>query len=206
MTRRSMVRRREMEHGRNARVAAIVALVMLIAGFLFIRMPEAKPFCLVAGDSTIVIPIDKDKLVTIPVAPKPRVRPMLPVPDPEGKETDPSVGKHDWDPFGTDVAAPPALEPVEFWKVEVKPKVVHVEDPVYPELALAAGIEGRVVVKVLIDTSGLVLETKLFAGSGNRSLDQAAMNAALKFRFTSAYQRDRPVRVWMAVPFRFRLD
>jgi TonB family protein len=53
--------------------------------------------------------------------------------------------------------------------------------PDYPEDAKKRGVEGRVVVKVLVDPDGVV--KKVCAISGDRMLRKAAENAALNFVF-----------------------
>jgi TonB family protein len=53
--------------------------------------------------------------------------------------------------------------------------------PDYPEDAKKKGVEGRVVVKVLVDPDGVV--KKACAISGDRILRKAAENAALNFVF-----------------------
>jgi TonB family protein len=68
-----------------------------------------------------------------------------------------------------------------------------------------AGIEGSVVVEALLDVDGSVMNARVLHGSGNDMLDAAAVEAALKARFTPAMQRDKAVRVWMSMPYRFRL-
>jgi len=95
---------------------------------------------------------------------------------------------------------------VPFWKVEVKPKPINIPVPTYPEMARTAGIEGNAVVEALVDVDGSVADARILKPSGNASLDQAAIDAAMRASFTPAYQRDKPVRVWVSIPFRFTLE
>ncbi|OYD15662.1 hypothetical protein CH330_04975, partial [candidate division WOR-3 bacterium JGI_Cruoil_03_51_56] len=155
MVRRKNVRNRETDYSRNIRIAAIMALVLVTAGFLFVRMPEARPYEPRTSSETITIPLP-DKLLETKEPPKPRVRPKLPIADPKGKETDPGVGKHEFNELTRSPSDLPSLEPVPFWKVEVKPAAVYLETQRYPDMARMAGIEGTVVVKVLVDTTGAV--------------------------------------------------
>ncbi|MEO0098662.1 MAG: energy transducer TonB [candidate division WOR-3 bacterium] len=94
---------------------------------------------------------------------------------------------------------------VPYWKVEEKPKPIYIPKPSYPERARQAGIEGQVVVKVLLDIDGSVMEVELLKSSGNEALDEAALNAARQAKFTPAKQREIPVRVWVSIPFNFSL-
>jgi len=75
----------------------------------------------------------------------------------------------------------------------------------YPEIARKAGIEGRVTVHVLVSEKGIVIKTKILQSLGHTGCDQAAVNAIKKVRWNPAMQRDKPVRVWVAIPVIFRL-
>lgn len=99
----------------------------------------------------------------------------------------------------------PDIEIVPFYKLEVKPQLVNSPALDYPELARRAGIEGSVVVKMLVDVDGSVSETIVLKSSGNSLLDNAALVTARACRFTPARQRDRTVRVWISRKFDFRL-
>jgi protein TonB len=73
-------------------------------------------------------------------------------------------------------------------------------------MALAAGVEGKVVVSMAVDTLGNVSSVEVYASSGNVLLDQAAVAAAHQCRFTPGFQRDRPVVVRNVIlPFNFKL-
>jgi protein TonB len=58
---------------------------------------------------------------------------------------------------------------------------------------------------MLVDIDGSVREVKILKSSGNQMLDQSALAAARKSRFTPARQRDKFVRVWVSRPFKFLL-
>jgi len=75
----------------------------------------------------------------------------------------------------------------------------------YPEIARKAGIEGRVTVHVLVSEKGIVIRTKILQSLGHTGCDQAAVNAIKKVRWNPAMQRDKPVKVWVAIPVIFRL-
>lgn len=59
---------------------------------------------------------------------------------------------------------------------------IHKETPVYPAEAKKAGIEGTIVVVVLINRKGDVVKT--CCEEGNELLKTAAMKAAAKWKFT----------------------
>ncbi len=95
---------------------------------------------------------------------------------------------------------------VPFWKLEVKPQSISIPEAEYPDQARKAGIEGTTVLRALIDTNGSVADARTFKTSGNSLLDSSALEAARKAKFRPGMQRDKPVRVWVSLPFRFRLD
>ncbi len=75
----------------------------------------------------------------------------------------------------------------------------------YPEIARKAGIEGRVTVHVLVSEKGIVIKTKILQSLGHTGCDQAAVHAIKNVRWNPAMQRDKPVKVWVAIPVIFRL-
>ena len=75
----------------------------------------------------------------------------------------------------------------------------------YPEIARKAGIEGRVTVHVLVSEEGIVIKTKILQSLGHTGCDQAAVSAIKNVRWHPAMQRDKPVKVWVAIPVIFRL-
>ncbi len=94
--------------------------------------------------------------------------------------------------------------PVRFEAVEKLPEIITRVTPVYPPLAIKAGIEGRVVVNMLVGKDGHVQEVSLMHSTAD-CLNDAALDAARGFLFTPAYMNNGPVRVWITVPFSFRL-
>ena len=75
----------------------------------------------------------------------------------------------------------------------------------YPEIARKAGVEGRVTVHVQIDEKGKVCNTKILQSLGNNGCDEAAIEAIKSVKWKPAMQRDRPVKVWVAIPVVFKL-
>ncbi len=96
-------------------------------------------------------------------------------------------------------------EPDEFVPVEIYPEMIHKENPVYPSLARQAGITGTVWVKALVDEEGKVRRAIVAKTSGTVSLDEAAVEAALKCQYKPGIQNGRPVAVWVTYPVEFTL-
>ena len=90
--------------------------------------------------------------------------------------------------------------------VAIMPRIVRKIDPLYPAAERNAGITGSGVVRLLVNTNGTVDEVTLVSSSGNANLDQAGINAAYKWRFTSAVGTNgQKVRCYLRLPFTFRL-
>lgn len=75
----------------------------------------------------------------------------------------------------------------------------------YPEIARKAGIEGRVIIQVLVSEKGKVIKTRIIKSLGHSGCDEAAVKAIRGVRWKPALQRDKPVKVWVAIPVIFRL-
>lgn len=102
------------------------------------------------------------------------------------------------------VEPPPALpEFGKFIPYDTKPEFIRRAAPEYPEMARKAGIEGTVVAHLLVGTDGKVYDVRIT--SGPEVFHEAVKAAALASLFSPAKQRDKPVAVWVAVPYRFSL-
>lgn len=73
----------------------------------------------------------------------------------------------------------------------------------YPEIAREAGMEGRVTVKVLVGTDGSVI--KVGSVSGPEVFQDEVRDKAADLQFTPGLQNGKPVKVWVTVPFNFKL-
>jgi protein TonB len=94
--------------------------------------------------------------------------------------------------------------PADFVAVEKEPVVVKKVEPKYPELAMRAGLEGKVWVKIWVDKEGKAKQV-LVMKSDAEIFNEPAIEAAKQFVFTPAYMNNGPVSVWVSVPFKFRL-
>ncbi len=75
----------------------------------------------------------------------------------------------------------------------------------YPEDARKAGIQGRVIVQVLISEKGRVEDARVIKSSGHTACDRAAVNAIKSVAWNPATQKGKPMPVWVAVPVMFKL-
>ncbi len=75
----------------------------------------------------------------------------------------------------------------------------------YPELARKAGIEGEVLINVLVGADGKVRRTSIIK-SDNEILNNSAIKAVKDCGvFTPAIQNGQPIICWVAIPIKFKL-
>jgi protein TonB len=77
--------------------------------------------------------------------------------------------------------------------------------PGYPAFARRMGIEGEVMIKVLVSSQGTALKIEVAHSSGYEILDKAAAEAVKNWRFVPAKHGDSPVEEWVQVPVAFHL-
>ncbi len=95
-------------------------------------------------------------------------------------------------------------EPEPFTAVEKEPVVLLNPAPVYPEIAMRAGLEGTVYVKMWVGRDGSVKRAEVVK-STSEFFNESALAAAHRWTFSPAIMNQTPVSVWVTVPFRFRL-
>jgi protein TonB len=78
-------------------------------------------------------------------------------------------------------------------------------NPSYPTEAVQQGLEGRVILSVTIALSGKVTKVTVTESCGHKSLDQAALDAVRRWRFSPATRGGKPVEWTAQLPIRFRL-
>lgn len=113
--------------------------------------------------------------------------------------------------LGIAVAAVPPTEagqqekaPPDSVLVDVQPALKKRTNPVYPKLALAAGIEGTVYVRLWVDKEGKVRDVRILK-SDQEVLNQSAVDAARQYEFEPASVGGKPVSTWVVVPFKFKI-
>jgi periplasmic protein TonB len=99
----------------------------------------------------------------------------------------------------------PAVVPLS--SVAVMPEAIGEHDlsKDYPEAARRQGVEGQVVIRLLVDDSGRVAQTRLVRGPGH-GLDAKALELARRIRFKPARDdRGTAVATWITWTFSFTL-
>jgi protein TonB len=78
--------------------------------------------------------------------------------------------------------------------------------PEYPPLSKRLREQGRVLLRVLVNASGLVEEIEVKSGSGYVRLDDAALVAVRRWKFAPARANGQAVAGWAVVPIAFNLQ
>lgn len=90
---------------------------------------------------------------------------------------------------------------------KVPPRVASTAAPVYPQALRDAGIGGRVVVRGVIGTDGRVESAEVVRSSGNSTLDNNAISAFYKWRFSAAKNdAGQKVRCYFVQGFPFVIE
>jgi TonB family protein len=100
-------------------------------------------------------------------------------------------------------AQTPPPSPDGFIEVDEEPVRLSIDPPVYPEDARGAGIEGTVLVRVLVGRHGSVDQAMVV--DGPQALAGAALNCARSARFRPARKDREIIEVWVNMPVIFRL-
>jgi protein TonB len=126
-------------------------------------------------------PLPPPPPLTLPEQPKPAARPAKPSPRSEREK-------------------PPAAKT---WTQAVRQHMEKLNDAgqFYPAEAIARGLEGEVLVLIIIDESGKVTAARVEQGSGHGILDDAALRAVRSLRSLPA---DAPREALLPVRFRLR--
>jgi TonB family protein len=83
--------------------------------------------------------------------------------------------------------------------------IEQMEPPVYPEDLHAKGIEGRVALMALVDTTGRVAEVTVVQSSGELAFEQSAAEAVRMARFRPYRIEGQKSEVYAVIRYRFRL-
>ncbi len=154
----------------------------------------AAPMRARAGDVVPVPDADVSPLATIPAQEEMR----------SGGSAPAGTGE------GTIAVEAPPQPPANPWEVyqytEELPVPVRTVRPESPEIAHEAGVTGRVLVHAYVGRDGRVLDARVDEKAHVPMLDEAAVAAARQWTFQPALANGKPVAVWVAIPFDFRLN
>ncbi len=167
-----------------------------------------------------LVTMEEIQQTTQEVLPPPPPRPVVPIAVPDDEiiedvdlDLDAAL---ELDEVITDLAPPPAeeeeeklAEPEVFMVVENMPQIKGgmaslLQAVEYPTIARKNGIEGNVIVKIVVDEAGIPMNPEIVR-SPSPLLEEAALAAVMKQRFEPGRQRGRAVKVEVVIPVKFRL-
>ncbi len=211
-------------HSRSPYIFLITLAGTIVAtGFLLTRsLPPMRSHDRVQETPPVIIQLqnipETRQVVRTPAPPKPFIPDALPIASDDLMPDTITIKDTKLD-LAEAPSAPPAIlvpntagnsipsasaeeeEIFEYFNVEEPPKRTTAVQPEYPEMAKRAGIEGTVMLKVLVNTKGDVDSVEV--QSGPSIFHKPAETAARKTRFQPARQNDRAVPCWVIMPFRF---
>lgn len=189
---------------RNSLYAAIVIHFLI---FYFTPPFEFKPYVL---EEREFIAIETVSDFELPPPPKEVDQPVIPMAAEEGEEAQDAADVAPTSFDKIENLPPPPPPPSEtagkFYAFDERPVLVKSVSPRYPDLARQAGIEGTVLLRVVIDERGRVIDVTVLNSDVTDSMVRAAVAAVKQFRFKPAKQRMKPVKAAVAVPIRFKLN
>ncbi len=94
-------------------------------------------------------------------------------------------------------------EPISIGGVLPESKLIKRVEPVYPEAAIKARLQGRVVLEITVDAEGNVVDAKVL--KGHPFLDDAAVAAVKQWKYSPTFLNGKPVPVKATVSLIFNL-
>jgi protein TonB len=99
----------------------------------------------------------------------------------------------------------PTYQPDGFVTVDVSPIPIKQVQPEYPPEARQSKSEGTVWVKCLVGKDGKVTKVNILH-SDAKVFNKSAISAAKRWEFSPGRLKNKPIEVWVSIPFRFRLS
>jgi protein TonB len=207
---------------RPARILGLAGAITINVTALMLLLVPVSPPVQIAQEEEILT-IYEDRKVEPPPPPEPIEVPVLrqqpqtrtpvpqtqpqPVPQPVNQEVIVPDGNEYVPPAETTTdPLPPAIpgpDPLPSTRLEY----AFAPAPAYPREALLDGIEGTVVLRVLVGTDGKPLTVEIERSSGNRRLDDAARRQVQrKWSFKPAIRNGQAVQVYGLVPVNFSIN
>jgi TonB family protein len=212
-------------------VAAVfqVVLVGTLLAYSLLYIPAVRApslaWAVFKGDATPVVPVHKgpEKTATGPEREGEREGPpaVTPIGIPLSPQPEPQAGGREFgDPNGVDGGIPPdgdyrppddvpVARPVseirDPWQVRVPQPLSRIA-PDYPAAARAVGLEGRVVVQLIVNEEGRVVDAKVLQAS-NPIFAEPALSAVRQWRFTRPIdaQSNQAVSCYTTVTIHFTM-
>ena len=207
---------RKRKYSLHFRISLIFSLLILIAAFKF-SPANVKVKMLPVSESDIVIvePEINTKHETEPPRP-----PVPPEPIVSFSEDFEQIEFEETSLFQNEnVSLPPPLkddrrivieeEEKIYIAVEENPEIIGGLEALtsklyYSEIAKRIGVEGKVVVTIIVDKEGNVVDVQIVKPL-HPDLDQIALKAVRELKFHPGIQNGKPVKVQVSIPIQFKL-
>jgi protein TonB len=206
-----------------ARIAAGAGAIALnVAALLLLLIPAGLPDLAAPSDrGMVVVPIIDRIIPPTPPVPVPVIKPVTPVAPTTPAPVHPDVVQPvieqvvvDQGTLQTEETVVPATDagtgdiaPPAGPIAGVRLEYADAPSPPYPRDALRAGLQGTVMLQVLVDVDGRPLQVDVERSSGHRILDNAARRYVLQhWTFRPAMRNGRPVQAVGLVPIAYSLD
>ena len=194
-------------HSEYLSIGLLCAIVIHAVAFAF--WPEYVPRVYTLKKDFVQELVPPPDVFEIPLPPKdvePPERPAVIMPS-DDADLDETIAPTLFDSFTDMPLIPPPPPPMDddFIAFDDPPELIHAVKPIYPDIARKAGVEGLVIVIVLLDEAGNVISAEI-GHSDAAIFNEASVEAAYRHRFEPAYQRDIPVKSRISLRFRFVLN
>lgn len=194
-------------------ICIIVSLVFMIAAFKF--FPYANTGNKIVQASQELFNVEDIQQTKQENRPPPPPKPPIPIEAPSDDVLeDIDIASTDLDVNAVVEAPPPPKaktvdEPQYFVAVEEMPTpiggLIGIQKRIkYSQIAIRAGIEGKVYVLAFVNKKGIVTKAIIIKGLG-AGLDRNALKAVKATRFNPGKQRGKPVNVQVSIPIVFSL-
>lgn len=142
-----------------------------------------------------------------PPLPKPKPKPVVqPKPKPQPRSPAPTPARSDAPPSPLPPAPAPVASAAPTTPASFSAAYLRNPPPRYPSESRSAGEAGRVLLRVRVTAEGRAESVEIAASSGHARLDEAALAAVRRWRFTPAQQAGAPVAATVTVPILFKLE
>ena len=144
------------------------------------------------------------KVVALKKPPKPKVQPKLAPPAAEPIPVPSDSAVTDASAAPTPAPAPPVEEKVT--QPRAGAGYLNNPPPVYPDIAIDHGWEGKVLMKVHVLANGKPDNVSVLKSSGKPVLDDEAVRTVKQWSFVPAMRGTTPIDGWVTVPISFNLQ
>ncbi|MBZ0266413.1 energy transducer TonB [bacterium] len=197
-----------------------MALSLFIISMTFVLSKKIESDVVVQSAPETVLETEEIPITKQVKRPPPPARPTIPVEDPEVDIED-DMAFQDLDDIDWSAEPPPPPPPaedevVDFFAVEVQPKLIGGEkalmdylnkNNLYPEMARTAKISGVAIIRFVVGADGKATDVEVFqekpVGVG---FGPAGVKAIQAMKFSPGIQRDKKVAVRMQQVIRFQIQ